>query len=340
MTVAGMLLLVGCSRLILAPSGPNAAKGAPKFAIIEPFEGELTSATGCSIRYRLYRPAEDQSSTQASTLVILAHGFLRSQQRMSGLAEAIAAEGIPVATLDLCNMRFWDGRHQQNGLDMIALARHLEAGAGAGAVAEAGVGVEANAVTAGARARAAMAAKSERADGAGLADDADLTTGAGLADDAGLTDAAGLADGIGIGKGDAQVIYAGFSAGALAALVAARNDPNALGAVTLDLVDAQGIGQRAVRDLEKPLIGLAGESTNCNAYDNARELFSAADQARLLRIAGAGHCDFEAPTDVLCELVCTDPDQADAKDTAQLREQIQSQTLAAIDSLRDGAAGD
>ncbi|MEA3642066.1 MAG: alpha/beta hydrolase, partial [Lamprobacter sp.] len=204
-------------------------------------------------------------SKQTSTLVILAHGFLRSQQRMVGLAEAIAAEGVPVATLDFCNMRFWDGRHQQNGLDMIALARHLGAGA--------------------------------------------------------------------------DVIYAGFSAGALAALVAARNDPNALGAVTLDLVDAQGIGQQAARNLNKPLIGLAGESTNCNAYDNARELFSATDQARLMRIPGAGHCDFEAPTDALCELLCTDPDQADAKRTAQLREQILSQTLAAIESLIQDDAG-
>ncbi|MBK5941873.1 hypothetical protein CCR96_22050 [Halochromatium roseum] len=301
--LAGLLVLAGCSSLMLASRGSDEfkgapGKGAPGLGVIESVESELTSATGCTIRYRLYRPAEVRSSVQLSTQVILAHGFLRSQQRMAGLAEAIAAEGIPVATLDLCNMQFWDGRHQQNGLDMIALARHLEAGAAAGAAGAAG------AADAGAK--------------------ADRTIGASLADRA--------------GEGGPGVIYAGFSAGALAALVAARNDPNALGVVTLDLVDAQGIGQRSARGLDKPLIGLAGESTNCNAYDNARELFSSGDQARLMRIAGAGHCDFEAPTDALCELICTDPDQADARRTAQLREQIQSQTLAAIMSLINGDA--
>ncbi|MCF7978272.1 MAG: hypothetical protein K9L82_09680 [Chromatiaceae bacterium] len=135
-----------------------------------------------------------------------------------------------------------------------------------------------------------------------------------------------------------RVIYAGFSAGALAALVAARNDPHALGAVTLDLVDAEGIGEKAARDLDKPLIGLAGESTNCNANDNARAVFASTSWARVTRIAGAGHCDFEAPTDDLCELVCTDPDQAGVERTAELREYILSQTLQAIDALITGSA--
>jgi dienelactone hydrolase len=289
--LAGVLVLAGCSGLILAPSDPGFSRDEPGLHGLQPLEeGELASATGCTIAYRLYRPAEVSTSAQASTLVILGHGFLRSQQRMTELAETIAAAGIPVATLDYCNMRFWDGRHQQNGLDMIALARHLGSGSGSDAVAGA---------------EHAYRPHAERADGSHARVE--------------------------------HVIYAGFSAGALAALVAARNDPNALGAVTLDLVNAQGIGERAARDLDKPLIGLAGEATNCNANDNARVVFAATDQARLMSIAGAGHCDFEAPTDALCELVCTDPDQADANRTAQLREQIRSQTLAAIESLMDGS---
>lgn len=269
--LAGLLALAGCSGLVLAPSHPDLAAEAPGLGGIQPVEAELASATGCTIDYRIYSPPEVASGTLQSTLVILGHGFLRSQQRMAELAEVIAAAGIPVATLDFCNMRFWDGRHQQNGLDMVALSQHLRAGDG-------------------------EAARGQR------------------------------------------VIYAGFSAGALAALVAARNDPNALGAVTLDLVDAQGIGEHAARGLDKPLIGLAGERSNCNANDNARAVFAAAQQARMTRIPGSGHCDFEAPTDALCELVCADPDQADAQTTAQLRKQIQHQTLAAIQALISGSA--
>ncbi|WP_207173296.1 alpha/beta hydrolase [Halochromatium glycolicum] len=181
---------------------------------------------------------------------------------MSGLAKALATQGIPVATLDFCNMRPWDGRHQQNGLDMIALAEHLKVRVGAG-----------------------------------------------------------------------QIVYSGFSAGGLAALVAARNDPNAIGAVTLDLVDAQGIGLRAVRELDKPLLGLAGEPTNCNAGNNARAVFAASDDARVQPIPGAGHCDFEAPTDALCELLCEDPDQAQPTRTAALREQIIATATDAIESM-------
>ncbi len=271
--LAGLLALAGCSGLILAPSEPELPQQALELSEIRTFEGELSSATGCPLRYRLYRPAEEVSSApafaQASALVVLGHGFLRSQQRMAELAEAIAAAGIPVATVDFCNMRFWDGRHQQNGLDMMALSRHLGAGDGDGAP---------------------------------------------------------------------RVIYAGFSAGALAALIAARNDPNALGVVTLDLVDAQGIGEHAARGLGTPLIGLAGEPTNCNANDNARAVFAATHQAQMTLIPGAGHCDFEAPTDALCELVCADPDQADAQTTTQLREQIRRKTLEAIRSLSRASA--
>lgn len=280
--LAGLLSLAGCSGLALMPSVPAGPEGG---LAGEPITDELVSATGCVLDYRLYLPPEGAASAPMPALVILGHGFLRSQDRMSGLAEAIAADGIPAATLDFCNMRPWDGRHEQNGLDMIALARHL-----------------------------------------------------GAAPDAG-------ADGAEPGAAQAQgerVIYAGFSAGALAALVAARNDPSALGVVTLDLVDAQGIGRRAAGGLDKPLIGLVGEPSNCNANDNARGVFAVTGQARRVEIAGASHCDFEAPTDALCELLCADPDRAGPERTAQLREQIQAQALNAVRSLigeTSGASG-
>ena len=268
---AGLLLLAGCSRppwvpggLELAPASVSELGAEVDGMNLE--HGVLRSATGCTLAYRLYRP--EAAARSAPALVVLGHGFLRSQARMRGLAEAIAAAGQPVATLDLCNMRPWAGRHQQNGLDMIALARHLQT------------------------------------------------------------------------ENGGKRIYAGFSAGGLAALVAARHDRQALGVVTLDLVDAQGIGQRAMRQLERPLLGLAGAPTNCNAQGNAEALFAGREQARLLRIPQAGHCDFEAPTDALCEWLCADPAPGAAAQKARLRAWVTRQAVAAITALAAGRAAE
>ena len=101
-----------------------------------------------------------------------------------------------------------------------------------------------------------------------------------------------------------RVVYAGFSAGGLAALVAAHADPRTLGVLTLDLVDAQGLGQRLAPQLQRPVIGLFGEPAACNAENNGVATLLAAPRAQIERINGASHCDFEAPTDWLCRAVC------------------------------------
>jgi len=217
-------------------------------------EGTLTSRFGCTFGYRLYQPGEPASDH----LVIIGHGFLRSQDQMTGLAVAAAAAGMPAATIDYCNSRPWRGGHRRNADDMIRLADVLEA---------------------------------------------------------------------------PQVVYAGFSAGALSAVVAARNDPRASGVLALDLVDTQQIGRRAVRGLDMPLIGLQGELTNCNARGNGEVVFRIAPKARLQRIEGAGHCDFEAPSDPLCRLVCQDP----TPDGPALNRTI---IAAAVQDLRSLAMGE
>nr|WP_246221639.1 alpha/beta hydrolase [Marichromatium bheemlicum] len=110
--------------------------------------------------------------------------------------------------------------------------------------------------------------------------------------------------------GARRVVYVGFSAGGLAALVAARNDPRARGVVTLDLVDAAGLGRATAAALSVPLVGLVGEPGRCNAHNGARLVYAQAPRGRLERIAGAGHCDFESPTDPLCEMLCGEADPA------------------------------
>ncbi len=126
-----------------------------------------------------------------------------------------------------------------------------------------------------------------------------------------------------------RVIYAGFSAGGLAALVAARADPRTLGALTLDLVDAQGLGHLLVQGFKRPIIGLFGDPGSCNAYGNGLKTLSGAVQARIERISGASHCDFESPTDWLCRAICEDQPQG----AEQRRRQILRQALGAIQDL-------
>jgi hypothetical protein len=229
LTALWLLLLAGCSSMLLRPSalGPAAPGLLPDAVRTAP--GTLYSSTGCTLEFRTYRPAESEIS---SAWVVLAHGFLRSQQRMRDLAAAMAAEGLQVATVDFCNQRPWNGRHVQNGRDMDALARHLDA---------------------------------------------------------------------------ERVVYAGFSAGGLAALIAGRADPAAVGVLTLDLVETKGLGLRAARGLDKPLLALAGGPTNCNADANGTAVYRGTRRARVQRFDDASHCDFESPTDRLCELICADP---------------------------------
>ncbi|HYN77291.1 MAG TPA: alpha/beta hydrolase [Lamprocystis sp. (in: g-proteobacteria)] len=220
------IALAGCPGLgqrDLTEVSPHRSPGDTARATVR--RGTVQSETGCRIDTTAYQPRQPRTPSP----VILAHGFLRDQRRMAGLAQALADQGIPAVTLNFCNARLWDGRHVQNGRDMISVAREF---------------------------------------------------------------------------GSGRVVYAGFSAGGLAALVAGRLDPNALGILTLDLVDDRGIGVGMARALDKPLIGLGGDPTACNAGNNGRAVFAASPKARLTAIPGASHCDFESPTNSLCEAVC------------------------------------
>lgn len=108
---------------------------------------------------------------------------------------------------------------------------------------------------------------------------------------------------------DSDVIYAGFSAGALAAVLAADNHTRAI--LALDLVDQKSLGLNAISQLETPLIGIAGDNSSCNANGNGHALFAARDNLALSELqhqTGASHCEFESPSNWLCELACGDKD--------------------------------
>lgn len=234
----------GCPGGALREDSRAAADGGATVA------ASFLSETGCRVDHRLYRPQRPRTDA----VIVLAHGFLRDQRRMEGLARRLAEDGVPVATLSFCNSRPWDGRHVQNGLDMRRLADQLHA---------------------------------------------------------------------------RRVLYAGFSAGALSAVIAARDDPRSVGVLALDLVDDGRLGARAARGLEVPLVDIRGDASPCNAQNNGLAVAAASPQAELIPIRGASHCDFESPTDWLCRSLC-----ARGKSGAEVqRRQIIDTSVAAAERL-------
>jgi dienelactone hydrolase len=249
------LLLAGCQGISTQPV-PTAIDAESAAGGVIRQLGHDDSETGCRLDYRVYRLANDPGGVR----VVLAHGFLRDQDRMRGFADALAQRGLPTLTLDLCNMRPWDGAHRQNGRDMVQLARRLGAG---------------------------------------------------------------------------HVVYAGFSAGGLAALVAASIDRDAIGVFAMDIVDRDGLGQQLAAELSIPIAGLVADPSSCNAQNNGLAVYAVASDARVRRFSGATHCDFETPTDALCELLC-EPGGRSPGETVLTRQAI---AQAALDTVEAMAAG-
>ena len=103
-----------------------------------------------------------------------------------------------------------------------------------------------------------------------------------------------LVDAMGLGP----VVYAGHSAGGLASLLALTHDPDALGGVGLDPVDADSLGASA--SVSQPMHVLVGEPGLCNSSANGVDLA----RGTPWKVSEAGHCDFENPTDAVCDLAC------------------------------------
>jgi pimeloyl-ACP methyl ester carboxylesterase len=102
---------------------------------------------------------------------------------------------------------------------------------------------------------------------------------------------------------DGRVLYAGFSAGGLAALLAATGDPRAVAYLGLDAVDSRGLAAQAA-GLAPPALFLQAEPGACNAEANMAPFAATIAAARSLRIPHATHCHFEDPYAPLCERLC------------------------------------
>ena len=105
--------------------------------------------------------------------------------------------------------------------------------------------------------------------------------------------------------GSRRIILAGFSAGGLAALLAAASRPEALGWIGLDPVDRADRGVAAAPRVAVPAYVLRAPPAACNAYANSLAVIERLPVVAEDRVVPqASHCDFESPTDWFCELVC------------------------------------
>ncbi len=104
--------------------------------------------------------------------------------------------------------------------------------------------------------------------------------------------------------GAGKVIYVGFSAGGLAALLATNLDNKAMAFFGLDMVDNKGLGKEKAPNLMVPVYGLIAAPSACNAYNNGTESYELASHSNLIEIVDSTHCHFEFPVDGKCSLVC------------------------------------
>jgi pimeloyl-ACP methyl ester carboxylesterase len=112
---------------------------------------------------------------------------------------------------------------------------------------------------------------------------------------------------------DGPVLYVGFSAGGLAALLAAADDPRTVAYLGLDAVDSGGLATRAT-GLAAPALFLLAEPDACNAQASMAPVAATIAAARLVRIPYATHCHFEDPYAPLCERLCGRVEPQEAAD--------------------------
>jgi dienelactone hydrolase len=106
------------------------------------------------------------------------------------------------------------------------------------------------------------------------------------------------------------VVLIGTSAGGLASLLATDRVPRLALWIGLDPVDTLGISEGAARGLQAPALVLRAPSGACNVGGSARRIAGWLPNARVARIEGASHCDFEDTTNWRCESVCGPADPA------------------------------
>jgi dienelactone hydrolase len=118
-----------------------------------------------------------------------------------------------------------------------------------------------------------------------------------------------------------DVVLIGTSAGGLASLLAAAQLPNIAGWIGLDPVDRTGSGTRAAAQLQAPAIVMLAEPSVCNLLTSGRAIAEALPKRwRTVDVTDASHCDFEDPTNNMCQAMC-------GRSTEATREEIRKEVV-------------
>jgi dienelactone hydrolase len=115
----------------------------------------------------------------------------------------------------------------------------------------------------------------------------------------------------------------GFSAGGLAALLSAADNPGPAIWVGLDPVDHNGAGAKAAPRVECHAVVLTAEPSACNGHGNARNIIAALPRCEHFSVAGAVHVDAEWPTDWMAETAC-------GRSTDEMRSEFRRRATAAL----------
>ena len=232
----------------------------PNSSNANPTQGSITSEYGCNLNYEVYLP---ESTASVDIEVLLAHGFKRNLATMRGWAEHWQALGISTTIMTFCNSSWFNGHHQRNADDLLALATHL--------------GME-------------------------------------------------------------SVVYAGYSAGGLAAYLAALQDPRTRAYLGLDAVDSGNLAEDSTTLLQRPALFITAKPSLCNAKGNLEHIIARYGAAQRIHIPEATHCDFEWPFDKRCNLVCGKNDEA-VRQAAQTRIQaLATEWLLSLPAVADEAS--
>jgi dienelactone hydrolase len=124
-----------------------------------------------------------------------------------------------------------------------------------------------------------------------------------------------------------SVVLIGTSAGGLASLLAAARLPGLAGWIGLDPVDRTGSGTRAASRMQSPAIVMLAEPSLCNLMTSGRAIADALPMRwRTVDVTDASHCDFEDPTNNVCQVMC-------GRSSDATREEIRNEVIATTREL-------
>jgi dienelactone hydrolase len=128
-----------------------------------------------------------------------------------------------------------------------------------------------------------------------------------------------------------RLVLIGTSAGGLATVLAAAKLPHLAGWVGLDPVDRTGSGVHAASQLTAPAVVLLAEPSGCNLFGSGRTIAHAVpDLMRSVVLKGASHCDFEGPTNKLCQRIC-------GGSSSEMQSRARDETVGAVVEMLRGS---